>query len=344
MYGFLSYFCNMDSMKYSVIIPVFNRPDEMAEMLESLAAQTERNFEVVVVEDGSTRPCEAEVGQYADRLELQYVTKPNTGRSDTRNVGMSRATGDYFVFRFRLHPAPEYMQTLNRCLSRQYVDCFGGPDRALPTFTAMQKAVNFAMTSFLTTGGIRGSAKVSMEKFNPRSFNMGFSRAVYDKVGGFADMFGEDIDLSIRIREAGFSIVLLPEVSVYHKRRVNLKKFFRQVYNFGQARIFLFKLHPDSLKAVHVLPALFVVGEAVLLLLAVFHSVWWLLLPAFYAVLLFFASLFKNRSLKIALLSVVTAFIQLNGYGCGFLKAFFSKVLCGRELENGEKLRRAYNK
>ncbi|MDE5743359.1 MAG: glycosyltransferase [Bacteroidales bacterium] len=332
-------------MKYSVIIPVYNRPDEMAEMLASLAAQTEKNFEVVVVEDGSSLPCDGVVHQYTDQLEIQYITKPNTGRSDTRNVGMAHAKGDYFLFFDSdcILP-PEYMQVLNRCLSNQYVDCFGGPDRALPTFTAMQKAVNFAMTSFLTTGGIRGSAKVSMEKFNPRSFNMGFSRAVYEKVGGFADMFGEDIDLSIRIRKAGFSIALLPAVSVYHKRRVNLKKFFRQVYNFGQARIFLFKLHPESLKAVHVLPALFVLGEAALVLLAVFHSPWWLLLPAFYVVLLFLASLFKHQSLKIALLSIVTAFIQLNGYGCGFLKAFCTKVLFGKELEKGEKLRRAYNK
>ncbi|MDE7149880.1 MAG: glycosyltransferase [Bacteroidales bacterium] len=332
-------------MKYSVIIPVYNRPDEMAEMLASLAGQTEKNFEVVVVEDGSDRPCDREVAQYEGRLEIRYVTKPNTGRSDTRNVGMAQAGGDYFLFFDSdcILP-PEYMQCLNRCLEERYVDCFGGPDRALPTFTAVQKAVNFAMTSFLTTGGIRGSAKVSMEKFNPRSFNMGFSRAVYDKVGGFADMFGEDIDLSIRIREAGFSIALLPEVSVYHKRRVNLKKFFRQVYNFGQARVFLFKLHPGSLKAVHVLPALFVAGEAVLLLLAVFHSAWWLLLPAIYVVLIFVASLFKNRSFGIAALSVVTSFIQLNGYGCGFIKAFFTKVLFGGELEKGEELHRAYNK
>lgn len=317
----------------------------MAEMLASLSGQTEKNFEVVVVEDGSTRPCDQEVAQYAACLEIQYITKSNTGRSDTRNVGMAHAKGDYFLFFDSdcILP-PEYMQCLNRCLEKRYVDCFGGPDRALPTFTPMQKAVNFAMTSFLTTGGIRGSAKVSMEKFNPRSFNMGFSREVYDKVGGFADMFGEDIDLSIRIREAGFTVVLLPEVSVYHKRRVNLKKFFRQVYNFGQARIFLFKLHPGSLKAVHVLPALFVVGEVVLLLLAILHNVWWLLFSVVYIVLIFITSLVKNHSLGIAGLSIITAFIQLNGYGCGFIKAFFTKVLFGKELEQGEKLRRAYNK
>ena len=183
-----------------------------------------------------------------------------------------------------------------------------------------------------------------MEKFNPRSFNMGFSRQVYEKVGGFADMFGEDIDLSIRIREAGFSIALFQEASVYHKRRVNLKKFFRQVYNFGQARIFLFKLHPGSLKLVHALPACFVLGELAIILLAVLHSPYWLLLLALYALMLFFASLIKNKSLKIAALSILTGFVQLNGYGCGFLKAFWTKVVLGRKLETGEKLKKAYNK
>lgn len=333
------------NLKYSIIIPVYNRPDEMAEMLASLAQQSEKNFEVVVVEDGSSLPCKDEVDRYADTLEIQYCTKPNTGRSDTRNVGMQRARGDYFLFFDSdcILP-PEYIQSLNRCLQKDYTDCFGGPDRALPTFTDMQKAVNFAMTSFLTTGGIRGSGKVCMEKFHPRSFNMGFSRAVYEKVGGFADMFGEDIDLSIRIREAGFRTVLFPEVSVYHKRRVNLKKFFRQVYNFGQARIFLYRLHPDSLRAVHALPALFVLGEAALILLAVFHTPYWLLLLDLYALMLFFASLGKNKSLKIALLSVLTGFVQLNGYGCGFLKAFWSKVVLKKDLEKGEKLRKSYNK
>ncbi|MCM1531978.1 MAG: glycosyltransferase [Bacteroides sp.] len=332
-------------LRYSIIIPVFNRPDEMAEMLASLAGQSEKNFEVVVVEDGSTKPCKEEVDRYSGVLDICYCTKPNTGRSDTRNVGMKNAKGNYFLFFDSdcILP-PEYVQTLNRCLQESYSDCFGGPDRALPTFTDMQKAVNFAMTSFLTTGGIRGSGKVCMEKFHPRSFNMGFSREVYEKVGGFADMFGEDIDLSIRIRKAGFQTVLFPEVSVYHKRRVNLKKFFRQVYNFGQARIFLYKLHPESLKAVHALPAMFVLGEAALILLSVFHTPYWLLLLALYAVMLFLASAIKNKSLKIALLSIVTGFVQLNGYGCGFIKAFWNKVILRKDLEKGEKLRRSYNK
>lgn len=332
-------------MKFSVIIPVYNRPDEMAEMMESLAAQTEKNFEVVVVEDGSTLPCREEVEKYASVLETAYYFKPNTGRSHTRNYGMEKATGDYFLFFDSDCILPGgYMHELNRCLQENYVDCFGGPDSALPSFTPMQKAVNFAMTSFLTTGGIRGSGKVHMEKFHPRSFNMGFSRAVYEKVGGFKDMFGEDIDLSIRIREAGFSMTLYPGVSVCHKRRVNLKKFFRQVYNFGQARIFLFRLHPGSLKAVHALPALFVLGEAALVVLAIVHTPYWLLLLALYALMLFTASLFKNKSLKIALLSVVTGFMQLNGYGCGFLKAFWNKVLLRKDLEKGEELKKQYNK
>ncbi len=332
-------------MKYSIIVPVFNRPDEMAELVESLSVQEAKNFELVVVEDGSSLPCRQVVERYASCMDVAYYAKPNTGRSHTRNYGMERATGDYFLFFDSdcILP-PDYMASLNRCMAAEPADCFGGPDRALPTFTPMQKAVNFAMTSFLTTGGIRGSGKVRMEKFHPRSFNMGFSRQVYEKVGGFADMFGEDIDLSIRIAEAGFTTRLYPEVSVYHKRRVNLKKFFRQVYNFGQARIFLYRLHPASLKAVHALPALFVLGEAAVVVLAVIHSPFWLLLPLLYVLLLFTASLVKNRSLKIALLSILTGFIQLNGYGCGFLKAFWNKVLLRKDLEKGDALKKQYNK
>lgn len=231
--------------RFSIIIPVYNRPDEVAELLESLASQTLKNFEVVITEDGSTVPCREVVERYRDRLEVIYLARPNEGRSPARNNSMNHARGDYFVFFDSDCVIPEdYFARLTDELDRQPADCFGGPDAAHPSFSTLQKAISFAMTSMLTTGGIRGRKK-SMETFTPRTFNMGFSREVYARVGGFREMFSEDIDMSRRIKEAGFGIRLLPDVVVYHKRRGSLLKFFRQVHTFGRSRITLKLLYPD---------------------------------------------------------------------------------------------------
>lgn len=214
----------------SIVVPVYNRPDEVRDLLESLAAQDDRDFEVVIVEDGSPVPCGDVCREYADRLRVRYFFKENEGRSIARNYGMDRAGGDFFVFVDSdcILP-PDYISGLKRELSEHPTDCFGGPDAAHSSFSDTQKAINYSMTSFLTTGGIRGG-KVSLEKFVPRTFNMGYSRAVYRKVGGFREMFSEDIDMSTRIRLAGYRIALYPEVKVYHKRRVDFKKFWRQVH------------------------------------------------------------------------------------------------------------------
>ena len=218
-------------------------------------------------------------------------------------------------------------------LEKEYVDCFGGPDAASDDFTDVQKAINFSMTSFLTTGGIRGG-KVQLEKFVPRSFNMGYSRKVWETVGGFREMFSEDIDMSTRVRQAGFSIRLIRDAYVYHKRRVDLRKFARQTYVFGMSRITLKLLYPDSLKLVHCLPAVFVLGCVALVLLAIFWH-WWAILPlALYVLMLWVSALVKTRSLKIACIAVVSSFIQLGAYGFGFIKAFVWKILLrhGRDI------------
>ncbi len=245
---------------FSIIIPVYNRPYEVGELLESLSLQTCKDFEVVIVEDGSTISCDQVVKSYESQLAVRYFVKPNSGRSHTRNYGMQRALGKYLLFFDSdcIIP-PGYFEQVKNDLKETKADCFGGPDRAHSSFTSLQKAISYSMTSFLTTGGIRGS-KRGMEKFVPRTFNMGFSREVYEKVGGFKDMFGEDIDLSTRIKEAGFNVFLFPDAYVYHKRRVSLKSFFKQVHVFGMARVDLFLLHPESLKVVHMLPAIFVLG------------------------------------------------------------------------------------
>lgn len=328
-------------MLFSIIIPVYNRPDEVADLLDSLGKQTVRNFEVVITEDGSTVPCLPQVEEARSAgLDVKYFVKENEGRSIARNHSMERATGDYFVF-FDSDCVipPTYFETLEKALADDStIDCFGGPDAAHESFSTTQKAINFAMTSFLTTGGIRGG-KVQMEKFVPRTFNMGFSRRVWERVGGFREMFSEDIDMSTRIRRAGFRITLLRQVPVWHKRRGNLRKFFRQVYVFGMSRITLHLLYPGSLKAVHTLPALFVLGCVALLLLGIFCSPWWLLPLGIWVVAIFVAALVQSRSLAVAMKAVPASFIQLWGYGLGFIKAFTLKILLGRGRDVEEEIR-----
>jgi len=329
-------------MFFSAIIPVYNRPDEVEELLESLALQTFKNFEIVLVEDGSTIPCKPAVDKYSESINIQYFTKPNSGRSETRNYGMARATGNYFVFFDSdcIIP-PNYFEKLNENLQKNYSDCFGGPDAAHESFSKVQKAINYAMTSFFTTGGIRGG-KSQMEKFKPRTFNMGFSRAVFEKVGGFNDMFGEDIDLSIRINDAGFQTTLYRDTFVYHKRRVSFKKFYKQVHNFGIARINLALLHKGSLKLVHTFPALFLLGGVAIIVLSIVITPWLLLLPAFYTFVLFIHSLIKTKNLKTAVLSIWAAYIQIIGYGWGFIKSFVKKIIFRQGLESSETLKRVY--
>ncbi len=330
-------------MLYSIIVPVYNRPDEVKELLESLSAQTVKPFELVIIEDGSKERCDHLLDHYRSFFTIRYFYKDNSGRSDTRNYGMARAAGDYLLFfDSDVILPPFYFERLEEAMARDYCDCFGGPDAADESFSDMQKAVSHAMTSFWTTGGIRGG-KAVMEKFCPRTFNMGLSKAVYENVGDFKDMMGEDIDLSIRIRNAGFSIRLIREVFVYHKRRVSLSRFYKQVNNFGQARIWLQLIHPGSLKAVHAAPALLLIMAAVLLVASFFWP-WLLLLPLLYALLIFFDSLLKNRSLKVALMSVMAAAVQITGYGMGFLKAFWLKMILKQPLETKENLTRLYNR
>jgi glycosyltransferase involved in cell wall biosynthesis len=331
-----------EALFFSLIVPVYNRPEEVRELLESLSAQTCTGFELVLVEDGSTQPCSDEVETFRTKIRIRYIVKENSGRSDTRNAGMESATGNYFIFFDSdcIIPA-RYLETVNKMLTEDYADCFGGPDREHPSFTVMQKAINYAMTSFWTTGGIRGG-KVNMEKFKPRTFNMGFSRAVYEKTGGFRDMYGEDIDLAIRIGKAGFTTKLYRDAYVYHKRRTGLARFYRQVHIFGQARINLYQLYPDSLKPVHMLPALFVIGSVAIILLALFVSARFLAFPAIYLLLLFFDALVKTKNLRIAGLSLITSFIQLFGYGAGFIKSFVLKIIFRKGPEDPETIKKTY--
>lgn len=327
----------MDRPRFSVIVPVYNRIDEVEDLMASLEAQTCMNFEVVIVEDGSTMPCEDAVRRHPG-VRSKYFYKGNEGRSIARNYGMERAEGDYFIFFDSDCVIPErYFEILSRELDSAPVDCFGGPDAAHDSFSSTQKAINYAMTSFLTTGGIRGG-RMSLEKFTPRTFNMGFSREVYEGVGGFREMFSEDIDMSTRIRQAGFGIALIRPAYVYHKRRVDFRKFFRQVHVFGMSRITLHLLYPGSMKAVHTLPALAVLAGVVLILLGIFVSPWWLLPLGVYFVAIFLSAILITRSLVIALKAVPASVIQILGYGSGFIKAYITKILLGRGRDINEEI------
>ncbi|MBO4984352.1 MAG: glycosyltransferase [Bacteroides sp.] len=320
-------------MKYSLIIPVYNRPDEVDELLQSLCGQKFRDFEVVVVEDGSSLPCLEVVKKYGLLLDIYYYNKPNSGPGQTRNYGAARSRGEYLIILDSDCILPSgYLQAVEAELERQPADAFGGPDRAHHSFTPVQKAINYSMTSFFTTGGIRGGKK-KMDKFYPRSFNMGIRRKVYEQLGGFSKMrFGEDIDFSIRIFQAGYSCRLFPEAWVYHKRRTDFCKFFKQVHNSGIARINLYKKYPRSLKVVHLLPALFTIG-VFFLLLASPICVYSLTLLGAYALLVLIDSTLQNRSLKVGLLSITASFIQLIGYGTGFLRAWWMRCLLGKDEE-----------
>lgn len=330
-------------MLFSIIVPVYNRPDEVADLLASLAAQTDKGFETVLVEDGSTVTCRAQADSYAGQMRLKYYHKDNEGRSVARNHGIVRADGDFLVFvDSDCVLPPDYIASLRRELkAHPEVDCFGGPDAAHESFTDMQKAINHAMTSFLTTGGIRGG-KVSMEKFTPRTFNTGFSRRVYERVGGFREMFSEDIDMSTRIRRAGFNIALFTDVKVYHKRRVDLRKFWRQVHVFGMSRITLQLLYPGSMKAVHWAPAVFTVGAAAMILLAIFWR-WWCILPlAAYLLAVWVCAVAATRSLRVGTMGLVASVVQLLGYGTGFIRAYTWKILLrhGRDEAQEVEMRR----
>ena len=319
-------------MKYSIIVPVFNRPDEVDELLESLSSQTLRDFEVVIVEDGSQIPCKDVCDKYANILDLHYYFKENSGPGQSRNYGVDRAQGEYvIILDSDAVTPPGFMQAIDDELKRQPTDAWGGPDAAHESFSDIQKAISYAMTSFFTTGGIRGGKKQLDKKFYPRSFNLGVRREVYQQLGGFTterfskmSLYGEDIDFSLRIYKNGYSCRLFPEAWLWHKRRTDFRKFWRQVYNSGYARINLWRKYPEALKPVHALPAVFTIGVAGLLLLSVFSVLAFIPL-ILYSVLIFIDSTIRNKSVMVGLKSIPAAFIQLIGYGVGFLESLFTK-------------------
>lgn len=344
-------------MKYSIVIPVYNRPDEVDELLSSLLSQSFQDFEVIVVEDGSKITCREVCDKYTGKLCLSYFMKPNSGPGQSRNYGAERANGEYLLILDSDVVLPkDYLQAIEDELNTLPCEAFGGPDASHPSFTPVQKAISYSMTSFFTTGGIRGG-KAKLDKFYPRSFNMGIRRDVYQALGGFSKMrFGEDIDFSYRICEAGYKPRLFPKAWVWHKRRTDFRKFFRQVFNSGIARINLEKRHPGTMKLVHMLPMVFTVGVIGLVLLFIlgltmyFYGEWldannlrptdnmhqgvrfcFCIIALFplllYSFIIFVDSSIKNHSIWVGILSIPAAFVQLMGYGLGFLKAWWKRIV-----------------
>jgi glycosyltransferase involved in cell wall biosynthesis len=315
----------------SIIIPVYNRPHELLELLNSLSQQSDQDFEVVIVEDGSTDSSKDVVENYRDQLDIQYFEKPNSGPGQSRNYGCDRAKGDYFIFLDSDCLVPEsYIETVKLELKDNYVDAFGGPDRAHESFDRFQKAISYSMTSFFTTGGIRGASE-KIDKFYPRSFNMGISREVYQQTRGFSKMrFGEDIDLSMRILSNGFRTRLIKEAFVYHKRRSTFKQFYKQVYNSGIARINLTKRHPGTLKWVHFMPAILVLSGILVLVMSICWTPYVLILPFIYLSLLFIDGTIKHIDIITGFYCIATSIVQIMGYGLGFMEGLWKRVVLGK--------------
>ncbi len=322
-------------MLFSIIVPVFDRPNEIRELLESLAIQDfKENFEILIIEDGSTIPCEQIVDSYKDKLNLSYYLKYNSGPGDSRNFGMNLAKGDYFILFDSDCIIPQnYLSIVSKSLEDDFVDFYGGPDKADKSFTNIQKAINFAMTSFLTTGGIRGGSE-NFSKFEPRSFNMGISKKALQESKGFSNIHpGEDPDLSIRLWGLGFKSKLIPDAFVYHKRRIDWDKFSMQVKKFGKARPILNSWHPNFAKITYFFPSLFVLGFFFAFLLSIFLYDILLKIYFGYFTLIFIVSSFQNRNVIVGFLSIIAVWKQFFGYGFGFIESLFKVKLLNQKPE-----------
>lgn len=324
-------------MHFSIIIPVYNRPDEIDELLESLVCQDyDISFEIVIIEDGSTIDCKNIIEKYSEKLIISYYFKQNSGPGDSRNFGMKKATGDYFIiFDSDCIIPKNYLSEVDLALKNNFTDCFGGPDKALDSFSDVQKAINFSMTSFLTTGGIRGGSE-KIDKFQPRSFNMGISKKAFEASNGFGNIHpGEDPDLSIRLWKMNFETRLIPSAYVYHKRRIDWEKFYNQVSKFGKARPILNSWYPEYSKPTFFFPTLFMIGFLLAFGVALLFGFYFpLMIYGIYYFLLFSLATYCNKSVKIGSLSIIAAFIQFYGYGFGFLKSFVLIQLLNKKPES----------
>lgn len=326
----------MKELYFSFVIPVYNRPDEVEELLQSLFEQDyQKPYEIVLVEDGSTLDSKTVVEEFKSRLNISYYFKENSGPGDSRNYGMRKAKGNYFLILDSDCILPsQYLTEVQKELDSSFVHCFGGPDAAHKSFSDIQKAINYAMTSFLTTGGIRGK-KNAVDKFQPRSFNLGISKEAFDNTNGFGNIHpGEDPDLTFRIWKKGYETRLFPKAFVYHKRRIDWKKYLKQVNKFGMVRPILNKWHPSTRKITYWFPTVFVLGLVLAILLSIFKLTIFLWIYVLYFIALFLECLFTTKSLKISFYALLAVLIQFWGYGKGFLKSTLFLTFSSKEPQD----------
>lgn len=325
-----------EEIKLSLVVPVYNRPDEVQELLSSLNNQDySNNFEVVIVEDGSLNKCEHICEQFKDSLNIVYLFKSNSGPGDSRNYGMRRATGNYFLLVDSDCVLPSsYLTEVFNELKHKPVDFFGGPDGADSNFSDLQKAISFSMTSWVTTGGIRGSQR-ALTKFEPRSFNMGLSQKAFEASKGFSNIHpGEDPDLSIRLHQLGFQSRFFPKALVFHKRRINLKSFYTQVYKFGSVRPILSYWHKSSFRITHLFPSLFILVVLGCLVMTILNfsggsviteiNTFYLFLLStigLYHLTVFTKAFVEFKNLKLTFMSILAMWIQFYGYGYGYIRS-----------------------
>ncbi|WP_026956529.1 glycosyltransferase [Algoriphagus vanfongensis] len=316
-------------MLFSVIIPVYNRPEELRELLTSLLGQTYSQFEVIIVEDGSSQSSQSVAESFQDRLNLHYIYQENSGQGFARNHGMEQAKGDFFVIIDSDVILPDfYLEKLNEAINNRNLDAFGGPDAAKEDFSPLQKAMDYAMTSFWTTGGIRGKMK-DPGKYQARGFNMGVSRSVFEDLGGFVDPNrGEDIEWSIRIKKTGYKLELVEEAFVYHKRKNTIQSFAKQAFSFGQNRVNVSRFHPGAIKLVHLFPSLFLIF-LLLTLVGYLPStlVFQRFLLAFWGGMILLSAISQTHSLWTGFLALLCSVIQLCSYGLGLLVELVRKTL-----------------
>ncbi len=319
---------------FSIIVPVYNRPEEVTELLESLSLQIFVDFEFILVEDGSLRKSDKLLEKYKQKFPIIYLDRENQGPAIARNTGMEVAKGDYLLFiDSDCIVPPDWMKKIHDYLGNDPVDCFGGPDRAAGSFNNVQKAISFAMTSLITTGGIRGG-KHQVDKFYPRSYNLGISSKLYKEMGGFPITRmhpGEDMVFSIELIKRGYNTALFNNAFVYHKRRSTLNQFFRQVYRFGYTRYIISRVYPETKKVLYWIPSFFLFGSLFLITAGALFHLYYLIPLLLLFVLIFSVSAYVNHSIKVGFLSIITSVMQLAGYGCGFASSFFWVEIMGRD-------------
>jgi len=312
-------------LRFSIIIPVYNRPEELEELLQSLVLQKPfKNPEIIVVEDGSSKTSSSVVKKFDETLNIKYCFKKNSGPGDSRNYGMERASGDYFILLDSDCILPnDYLAIVASSLEKNFTDAFGGPDAAHESFSSWQKAINYSMTSFLTTGGLRNKETAS-KKFQLRSFNMGMSKKAFRLTEGFSKQrIGEDIDLNFKLLKKDCTTRLIPEAFVFHKRRASWLSFFKQTNNFGAARPILNKIHPGSFKLTYWFPSLFLIGFVASFLLLYLNIISAALVFLIYTLAVLLDSFSKTKSMAVAFNSILAVYVQFFGYGSGYLRSFF---------------------